>query len=340
MRRPSFFTRILRALRGFSSQRGEIPRSEPISTHPVVNLPEPETRKIGLLVIDPVLPGNQRLRQTMGWHDPDNLISALIDDLREVSHGYANYIVTERIEMNEFPVKQDGFRYSAGDYLRRWQTHAPFHMPDAVNYHAIVDQFDLIQKIDKGVFDEVWAICFPWGGFYESRMAGPGAFFCNAPPLEGSQHVSRRFIIMCYSYERGVGEMLESYGHRAESILEEQFRQIPAPNNLWRRYTLYDKIAPGMAEVGNIHFAPNSLKDYEWGSMRPVPSRCRNWVHFPDLSGDPVMVDSREWGGGDIRAHHRWWFGLLPHVSGTTAGISNNWWEYIVDPNRVTRRRL
>lgn len=325
----NFFQRMRRWLAGpQETPPAEMPLAAPLPQ------PEPVIRRVGLLVIDPLLPNGKPLSRHMGWNDSERLIDALIHDLRDVSHGYANYTVAERMLMDTFPVKQDGFRYTAEDYLRRWETRAPFHRPDDVNYAAVIEQFDLIGKVNRGEIDEVWAIAFPWGGFYESRMAGPGAFFCNAPPLTNVRPVNRRFVIMCFNYERGVGEMLESYGHRAESILGEQFRRA-GPGNLWQRYTLYDQIAPGRAEVGNIHFAPNSTRDYEWGSSRLVPSRCRNWARFPDLSGDPVMVDSREWGGGDIRLHHRWWFSLLPHVGGQTRGISNNWWQYIVDPNLV-----
>jgi len=291
------------------------------------------TRRVSLLIIDPLVPNGQRLSRALGWHDSERLIAALIDDLREVSHGYANYAVAERIISDAFPIKADGFQYTANDYLTRWHARAPFYQPDAVDYRGIVEQFDFIQKINAGVIDEVWAICFPWGGFYESRMAGPGAYFCNAPPLQGTDHSGRRFVIMCFNYERGVGEMLESYGHRAESIMERVFAGVPPERSLWRRYTRYNAVAPGHAEVGNIHFAPNSTRDYEWGSPRFVPSRCRNWERFPDLSGEPVMVNAGEWGGGDIRAHHRWWFSLLPHIGGETGGIANNWWQYIVNPD-------
>jgi hypothetical protein len=330
MNRPGFIHRLLHTLRGWLA-----PLPAPLPQATSGPPPAPVTRRIGLLVIDPLLPNGRRLSRHMGWNDSARLTAALIADLREVSHGYANYAIAGRYDMDTFPVKQDGFRYTAEDYLRRWETRAPFHHPDDVNYNAIIEQFDLTGRVNRGEIDEVWAICFPWGGFYESRMVGPGAFFCNAPPLQSLRPAARRYVIMCFNYERGVGEMLESYGHRAESILNEQFRRVPEPENLWRRFTLYDKIAAGRAEVGNIHFAPNSLKDYEWGSLRPVPSRCRNWSRFPDLSGDPVTVDCREWGGGDIRLHHKWWFSLLPRVGGETRGISNNWWEYIVDPNRV-----
>ena len=166
-------------------------------------------------------------------------------------------------------------------------------------------------------------------------MAGPGAFWCNAPPLKGTEHASRRFVIMGFNYERGVGEMLEDLGHRAESMLNKVFADQRGEANLWERFCRYDKTHPGRAEVGNVHFAPNSLKDYDWGNPRFVPSRCDLWINFPDLSGEPEQVNCQAWGNGDIRKHHRWWFERFPHIVGQSNGISWNWWEYVIDPNRV-----
>ena len=91
-------------------------------------------------------------------------------------------------------------------------------------------------------------------------MAGPGAFWCNAPPLEGTRQATRRFVIMGFNYERGVGEMLEDLGHRAESILSHVFRDVRGDANLWERFIRYDQKNPGRAECGNVHFAPNSQR--------------------------------------------------------------------------------
>jgi hypothetical protein len=336
MNRPGWFNRFLYRLRGGAAQPAAAASPRPaqqVAASPA-RLPPPVTVKVGLVIIDPLVPGGrgQHLVSALGWNDPDRLVAGLAADLAQVSHGYAKYEVAERVVSAQFPVKADGFRYTADSYLRAWQNHSGFHMPDDIDYHALLEQFEIIPKINAGMIDEVWTVSVPYAVFYESRMAGPGAFWCNAPPLDAPQ-ASRRFVVMGFNYERGVGEMLESYGHRAESILMRVWGDDPRPGNLWKQYTLYDKIAPGRAEVGNIHFAPNSRQDYEWGSHSPVLSRCRNWASFPDLSGAPVMVDCREWGGGDMRLHHRWWFNSLPHIQGETGGIANNWWQYIVDPN-------
>lgn len=334
---PTRLIRLMRRLFGARSGAFSPPQTAPAAPRVQGLTPPPMTRKVSLVIYNPGIPsqGGRKLNQVLGWNDPDALAAALRGDLREVSHGYADYQIVERSEVDEFPPMLDGYRYTAEDYLRFWRAHSGFHQPDAVNYLYLLERGDLLRKVASGAIDEVWMIFFPYGGLYESRMAGPDAFWCNAPPLMDTAAAGRRFVIMCFNYERGVGEMLESYGHRAESILAQAFAGIPDPANAWNRFTRYDKIAPGRAEVGTIHYAPNSRQDYEWGSRVPVLSGWRNWPYYPDLSAPPALVNCDAWGGGDIRGHHRWWFSLLPHFEGQTGEISNNWWEYILDPNRV-----
>jgi hypothetical protein len=166
-------------------------------------------------------------------------------------------------------------------------------------------------------------------------MCGRGAFWCNSPPVKGTQGCKRRFVIMGFNYERGVGEMLEDLGHRAESIMDRVYEGRRGKSNLWKHFTRYDKIAPGRASAGNMHFAPNSQRDYDWGNPRPVMSDCDDWLNFPRLRGEKRMVSGRDWGNGDIRLHHLWWFERVPHAEGRTDDVLNNWWTYIIDPNKV-----
>jgi hypothetical protein len=231
-------------------------------------------------------------------------------------------------------VKADGFVYSAEDYYQRWHTRTGWPQPDRVDYGRLLAQLQLISRLNEGQFDEVWLFAFPYAGYYESIMAGPGAFWCNAPPLENRQ-AKRRFVIMGFNYERAVGEMLENLGHRVESIMKHLYRNKRGQANLWERFTRYDSLHPGQAECGNVHFAPNSERDYDWGNPRKVISRCDSWLNFPDLGGEGRLVNCREWGNGDIRQHHLWWLRHLPHVAGSSGGVSHNWWQYVLDPNQI-----
>jgi hypothetical protein len=310
---------------------------DPSEQEAVGQQPQPVTRKVLNIIYNPRVPSeqNRTLREVMGWNDPDQLIAGHMADLKQVSHGYANFVTAERVEVDRIPVKADGFVYSADELLKDLRANTGFHSPDDVDYHRILADFDVINKINSGAIDEVWLHAFPYGGFYESRMAGPGAFFCNAPPLDGTDQANRKFIVMGYNYQRGLGEMLEDMGHRAESIMRQVFRNKQGDANLFERFGRYDKLAPGRAEVGIVHFAPNSLRDYDWGNMTKVPSAWYTWNNFPNLAGAPVIVDAGVWGGGEIRAHHVWWCQLLPHITGGANGVAYNWWKYIIDPNNV-----
>ncbi len=201
------FLKWLRSLGGGSSPPPE----------PVGSAPTPVTRKVSLIIFDPPVPaqGGQRLSQVLGWGDATALVNGYIADLQASSHGYLNYQIVETILSPTFPVKADGFLYDADAYVQSWLTGSGFHQPDMCDYHRILADFDVVGKVNSGAIDEAWLVAMPYGGFYESIMAGPGAFFCNAPPLTGT-NATRRFIIMGFTYQRGVGEMLESFGHRAE----------------------------------------------------------------------------------------------------------------------------
>ncbi|MCA9933387.1 MAG: hypothetical protein H6662_19950 [Ardenticatenaceae bacterium] len=307
---------------------------QPVGT---VSAVAPVFRRVLLVVHNPreQVANGRKLHQILHWHDPDELAAQYIADLREASSGYANFEIADRLEVDAFPQKEDGFQYDIDTYLYRWRSRTGFHVPDRVDYAALLRQFKMVSRINLGQVDEVWLMGFPYAGYYESIMAGPDAFWCNAPPLEGYGRCNRRFVIMGFNYERGVGEMLESFGHRAESIMAHVYRQKRGAANLWERFTRHEKTHPGQSECGTVHFAPNSERDYDWGNRRWVRSFCANWLDFPDLNGSSQRVNCSEWGDGDIHAHHMWWLRHLPHGNGRADGIAHNWWSYIVDPNLV-----
>lgn len=293
-------------------------------------------RRVLQIVHDPRLEGgSHRLRESRGWRDPDQLCQGLAADLFACSHGKVSFEIVDRVLVDEFPVKQDGFRYSSKGFVHALETGRGFHEPDRIDYRRLIEEFDILRRVARGEIDEVWMFGFPFAGYYESIMGGPSAFWCNAPPLEDTAAAGRRFVVMGFNYERGVGEMLESFGHRAESVLERVFDGRRGEANLWERFTRHHASHPGEAQVGTMHFAPNSERDYDWGNRRFVPSGCDEWLSFPVLDGRMRQVNCEEWGGGDIWAHHRWWFAHLPRAEGRTDEISFDWWDYVVNPNLV-----
>ena len=293
--------------------------------------------KVLVIIYNPMIEAesNKRLTEVFGWNNPKDLIAGYISDIDEASGGLVKYKVADTIEVDGYPVKKDGFSYTDKSFLSAWRSRSGFHQPDEVDYNAIIDKFNIISRVERGEIDEVWLFAFPYAGFYESTMAGQGAFFCNSGPVSGTESCSRRFVIMGFNYERGVDCMLEDLCHRAESIMSRLFQNSPQ-ENLWGKFTVYDMIAPGQAACGNCHFAPNSTSDYEWGNTTYVNSSCDDWYNFPNFQGTSRQMNSKDWGGGDMRLHHKWWLKHLPKVSGETNGISNNWWEYIIDPNKAS----
>lgn len=290
-------------------------------------------KKVLVINFDPIIKsrGNERLHKVANWNDPRKLTREYIKDLEECSWGYLHYKVVQWIDVDEFPPKVDGYRYSEEEYLACLEGKGKWHEPDGVDYRYIIEKFNIVERVNKGEIDEVWLWGAPYMGYWESLMVGKGAYFCNSPPLDDVP--TKPFIIMGFNYERGVGEMLEDFGHRVESIMTHIYGSWEAKGtHAWNRFTLYDKVAPGKAGCGNVHYAPNSEKDYDWGNKRFVLSTCDDWLNYPKLSGKKRWVNCSEWGNGDIRLHHKWWLKHLPHRDGKAPdGKLANWWIYIVN---------
>jgi hypothetical protein len=334
-----------------------VPTSEVTASYPdSPNEPAQITNpKVLLIIYNPTMEkaSGKKLAAYMGWSRPDDLVGRFVADVLQASSGLARYQVAERIELDEFPPLSRGFRYTPESYLDVATRGAAPHAPSEANYQSILARFQIMQRIDRREIDEVWIMGFPHAGLYESVMAGRKAFWCNAPPLPKTDSGQRRFVIMGFSYERDVGEMLHSYNHRCEAILAKVFdsldflawtykpNRIPAtirpgqPLNLFQRFMLFDQIAPGKAGIGSVHYAPNGVRDYDLGNPNPVPSECYDWLTFPDFRGDVRMVSASEWGGGSERGYQRWWLNHMPRIAGRKNGIHNNWWQYVVNLENV-----
>jgi hypothetical protein len=130
------------------------------SSQPAVPPVQP---KVLLVIHNPrvVSYGGRRLHEVMRWQNPDELVAQYIYDVNVASHGYVNYEIVERIEVDGFPVKQDGFVYDPESYVHRFTTRTGFHEPDGVDYGRILHDFNIIPKINAGTIDEVWLMAFP-----------------------------------------------------------------------------------------------------------------------------------------------------------------------------------
>jgi hypothetical protein len=326
-------------------------------------LPEERTsivKRVLVLNIDPILEahGGQRLTQYMNWNSPSALNAAYLSDLTTASGGYVQWQVAGWVDLDLWPRKIDGFQYTDTTFLQSWFNPGtyPFHSPDAVDYDTLLDlplpalgNKTAHQMAAAGEVDEVICWSFPYSGFYESRMVGSSAYFCNAPPLT---RPSRLYVVMGLNPERGVAEALHSFGHRCESMLTHVYGSwsgTATVNHLWDRFT---RVGPthgvSVAGCGNIHYPPNASSDYQYSVSTPVTSEADRWLTFPALTGGTASVSASTWGGPD---HHRnflrWWLTRLPKAPGrynepTNAanhGKLNNWWGYLVDMNEYAESR-
>ena len=281
------------------------------------------------------------------WNDPYELADSFANAMSEVSYGNVNYNIAETIELNEFPANKEGKAYTTEEYYktfvdacnatdgRYWDYEGWEDSGFSFDYDRYFSRFDVYEKVNSGEIDEVWFFGGPVTGvtLFETMMAGKDAFRVNGTPLVKED--CRNFIAYGFNYERGLGEMLEDAGHRTESIMDNVFGDPDytkdySEYNDWEKFTAYDLVSKGNSGVGNVHFAPNSKSDYDWGNDEYVESYCDNWYNYPDISGASKTVNCSKWGDGDMEKHHRWWFEHLPHVDGINkeTGKYNNWWKY------------
>src|SRR5258708_7817523 len=105
---------------------------DPSEQEPVGQAPQPVTRKVLNVIYNPRVPSeqNRKVSEVMGWNDPDQLTAGHIADLKQVSHGYANFGVAGGVEGDRFPVKADGFTSTADDFVQHLRGNTGFHSPD------------------------------------------------------------------------------------------------------------------------------------------------------------------------------------------------------------------
>lgn len=297
----------------------------------------PLTPTVMVINFDPILEsrGGVRLTQYLGWNAVAPLVEQHILDIRSSSGGHVNYLVVDSRDVDAFPVKADGFQYTDETYLEcQASGGTACHYPDGVDYQAILSEFGVCDKLNSGEIDEVWLFGGPWFGYYESRLAGPGGFWYNSPPLEDTL-CDRLLPIMGFNYERGNAEMIHSFGHRAESSMTRVFGSWDVgrePLHDWDLYghNLGQTFITDVFQCGSVHFPPNGTGDYDYcNNWDQVESACADWFNYPDFKGSTEMIDCTSWGCNQ-NGYLQWWLDHMPRQTGFHEGKLLNWWEYIV----------
>lgn len=299
--------------------------------------------KVAVVYQNPMVGMGQKLHQKFGWADPTILVAQLQQEFKNASSGVVEFQLTEIYDDQILFTRLDSVFLTVNQLVTYynepgWSTLKLAHQQGRLkfDYRELINHYDFCTKRDQGIIDEVWVYAHPYASMYESQLVGQNAFWWNSPPIKDAGCV-KLLSIMGLNYERGIPEAMESFGHRMESALWHAFGRwnnaAPDPNN-WEIFTKIDKDFPGEAQVGNIHFPPNGLSDYDFGNPRKVDSYSDDWSKFPYLLNKKRNFGCEEWGCSHL-GYMRWWYRHLPRFAGVTDGILNNWWHYWLDPEEA-----
>ena len=233
-------------------------------------VPSLPAKQVYAIVYDPQLNNGQRLSEYMGWNDHATITQQTIDFFTQASSSKLNYTVVDTtIVTSGWPELIDGFSYTESEYLAVLSGQQAPHYPTEVDYNKIINssQFDICGKLNRGEIDEVWIYNGPWFGFYESTLAGPGAFIFNSPSVSGPHDCNRLLPIMGPSVERTVHEAVHNFTHRTESTMTKVYGgwQQNTTSHSWNKFALVKAQSPdySYSGCGSSHYPPNATIDYE-----------------------------------------------------------------------------
>jgi len=309
--------------------------------------------------------------------DKQKAINELITDIEYSSHGIIDVQIVKTDKLNEFATHTTEVTLLDGTKSHRldedtwldikkvwdsWNDKRYKELGDfTFDYDYLINKLNLVSRRNNGEFNEVWLVNVDPTKSFESMMVGRSAYYINGG--QNNKNCSN-FRIMNVSTSRP-DTNFECNGHAAEDILDNVFDNtlsysannlsIDSSNynnlNLWQKFLLTEyqnkNKNTGLSGVGNVHFSPNSSSDYDWENYsNKVTSKWREWLNYPNLTNNPstevfspslymnVNISGTQ---SAARLHHRWWFSLMPHVTGyTNDGYSNNWWDYLYLSDFIT----
>ena len=334
--------------------------------------PNPKTLNVLVIEQDPFLKAKDNVRSSVFLkQDKDVVVSDLVDDLVYSSHGNIQVIIVKKEHLDEFATFKSPMTLHNGSVSNQLDEETWLEImkngwygfwdhpivksikPFSYDYNYLIDKFNLIERKNNNEFDEVWLVNVDPMNTYESIMVGSTAYWINGSPIIKN---ATNFKIINVSISRP-DVNFECFGHAAENILgkvfDSRYKSYRKNDytvdkiedlNLWERFTLNEYATPGYSSAGNVHFAPNSVADYNWENDSIVNSSWIDWLEYPKLTGKTKVSNSKDWvpftskAFSAARQHHRWWFALMPHLceGRTKEGYSNNWWDYLYNGDYVT----
>ncbi len=181
---------------------------------------------------------------------------------------------------------------------------------------------------------------------WESNMSSPTGDISNSDRYEGDLPIYKKtYVVYGNNLHRSQSENLHNIGHQIENQLGYlDYRSGDAIDQIfWKYFVAHPFTGNPGKRVGDIHFPPNALADYDWGNMAPVLSDIEDWK---PAGGATKSINASRW--IDIRyaiprpttfsfderdSQYKWllfWFQSIP---GKTllipyqTGYISNWWD-------------
>jgi len=267
----------------------------------------------------------------------DEQSALTIAALEEGCHETIAYRIVGRIEINE------GYPLTRGTDFR-----ASGYNPPLVDYKAILNRFNIFDWLAQGV-SEVWI----WGYhgdkvvLWESNMASSWGNISNSDRNKNELPVmpGKTYTVYNFNYGRDVASSLESLTHQIEAVLNFVDGRDTTPREVWDSLLFWGyfvgsnfshKVLPrnGVYRCGWTHYAPNSVKDYDWFNPRVVTSDIGDWR--PEGGGATAEVSASTWSATDDGglAWKIAWMKAIPRENNNLpfrGKTLTNWWKFIGD---------
>lgn len=336
-----------------------------------------KAQKVLVMAIDPYVKNpvtgeKERASEYLGF-SLNFSVTSLRQFIELGTHGEVQIDVVDSIHCDEFPkyvgfpamTEEQFFRLfpanesGKGEWYGWWTRNQEMQVvPQELNsgmYFDYVDfiiRYDLVELRNQGKFDMVWVFGIDPLSMYESAMIGETAFWINGNAFRAS---CENFAMFGMTFSRPDGA-LEDFCHMCECMLNYTYG-VPITEyseklefndfselNTWQKFYLCQHNSPTHNKaygVGQVHFSPNSVRDYDWENNTPVQSYHRTFLEdYPHIATRKLTTfTAREYLDTEayysdfpLISHHIWWMHHMPHFEGRDEnGYRHNWWDYILD---------
>ena len=336
-----------------------------------------KVQKVLVMAIDPYVKNpvtgvQERASEYLGF-SLNFSVTSLKQFIEVGTHGEVQIEVVDSIHCDEFPryagfpsmTEEQFFRLfpanesGKGEWYDWWTRNQKMQViPQELesgmyfDYVDFIIRYNLAELRNQGCFDMVWVFGIDPLSMYESSMIGDTPFWINGNAFQTS---CENFAMFGMTFSRPDGA-LEDFCHMCECMLNYTYGiSIPEYSrilefsefselNTWQKFYLCKHNSPAHNKVygvGQVHFSPNSVRDYDWQNDTPVPSYHRTFLEdYPDITTEKLTTFTsseyleKKGLNGDIALilHHIWWMQHMPHFAGRDEnGYRHNWWDYILD---------